>query len=41
VKEGGILLSVHCDSSDWTKKAKERVAIRMWTRAVLTVREPA
>ena len=23
VKEGGILLSVHCDSSDWTKKAKE------------------
>jgi Protein of unknown function (DUF3341) len=22
VKEGGILLSVHCDSSDWTKKAK-------------------
>src|ERR1700736_5390153 len=23
VKEGGILLSVHCDSSDWVKKAKE------------------
>jgi Protein of unknown function (DUF3341) len=23
VKEGGILLSVHCDSSDWTKKAKD------------------
>jgi hypothetical protein len=23
VKGGGILLSVHCDSSDWTKKAKE------------------
>ena len=23
MKEGGILLSVHCDSSDWTKKAKE------------------
>jgi hypothetical protein len=23
VKNGGILLSVHCDSSDWTKKAKE------------------
>jgi len=23
VKKGGILLSVHCDSSDWTKKAKE------------------
>lgn len=23
VKEGGILLSVHCDSSDWTKQAKE------------------
>ena len=22
VKEGGILLSVHCDDSDWTKKAK-------------------
>jgi len=23
VKEGGILLSVHCDDSNWTKKAKE------------------
>lgn len=23
IKAGGILLSVHCDSSDWTKKAKE------------------
>jgi len=23
VKEGGILLSVHSDSSDWTKKAKD------------------
>jgi hypothetical protein len=23
VKDGGILLSVHCDSSDWTKKAKQ------------------
>ena len=23
VKEGGILLSVHSDSSDWTKRAKE------------------
>jgi len=23
VKEGGILLSVHCDSSDWVKRAKE------------------
>ncbi|MBA3913342.1 MAG: general stress protein [Acidobacteriales bacterium] len=23
VKEGGILLSVHCDDSDWTKRAKE------------------
>ena len=22
VKEGGILLSIHCDNSDWTKKAK-------------------
>jgi len=22
VKQGGILLSVHCDSSEWTKKAK-------------------
>jgi hypothetical protein len=22
VKDGGILLSVHCDSSDWTKRAK-------------------
>jgi hypothetical protein len=23
VKEGGILLSVHCDSSDWVSKAKD------------------
>ena len=23
VKDGGILLSVHCDNSEWTKKAKE------------------
>src|SRR5262249_34554946 len=23
LKEGGILLSVHCDSSDWAKRAKE------------------
>jgi hypothetical protein len=23
VKDGGILLSVHSDSSDWTKKAKD------------------
>ncbi len=23
VKEGGILLSVHCDDSDWVKKAKD------------------
>jgi hypothetical protein len=23
VKEGGILLSVHSDNSDWTKRAKE------------------
>jgi hypothetical protein len=23
VKEGGILLSVHSDNSEWTKKAKE------------------
>ncbi|MBA3912986.1 MAG: DUF3341 domain-containing protein [Acidobacteriales bacterium] len=23
VKDGGILLSVHCDDSNWTKKAKE------------------
>lgn len=22
VKDGGVLLSVHCDDSDWTKKAK-------------------
>ena len=22
VKSGGILLSVHCDDSDWTKRAK-------------------
>jgi len=23
VKDGGILLSVHCDSSEWTKRAKQ------------------
>ncbi len=23
IKDGGILLSVHCDDSDWTKKAKQ------------------
>jgi hypothetical protein len=23
IKEGGILLSVHCDNSEWTSKAKE------------------
>jgi hypothetical protein len=23
IKEGGILLSVHCDNSDWTNKAKD------------------
>jgi len=23
IKEGGILLSVHCDNSDWVKKAKD------------------
>jgi len=23
IKDGGILLSVHCDSSDWVKKAKQ------------------
>ncbi len=23
IKKGGILLSVHCDNSDWTKRAKE------------------
>jgi hypothetical protein len=23
VKDGGILLSVHCDDSDWTRRAKE------------------
>jgi len=22
IKEGGILMSIHCDNSDWTKKAK-------------------
>ena len=22
IREGGILMSVHCDSSDWVKKAK-------------------
>jgi hypothetical protein len=23
VKDGGILVSVHCDNSDWTNKAKD------------------
>lgn len=23
VKDGGILISIHCDNSDWTKRAKE------------------
>jgi hypothetical protein len=23
IKDGGILLSVHCDNSEWTKKAKD------------------
>jgi hypothetical protein len=23
IREGGILLSVHCDSGDWVKRAKE------------------
>jgi hypothetical protein len=23
IKSGGILLSVHCDNSEWTKKAKQ------------------
>ena len=23
IKEGGILLSVHCDNSDWVKRAKD------------------
>ena len=23
VKEGGILLSVHCDNSDWVRRAKD------------------
>jgi hypothetical protein len=26
VKDGGILLSVHCDSSEWTKRAKDILA---------------
>jgi hypothetical protein len=27
IKEGGILLSVHCDSSDWKKKALETLKL--------------
>jgi hypothetical protein len=23
IKEGGILMSVHCDNSEWTLKAKD------------------
>jgi hypothetical protein len=26
LKKGGILLSVHCDDSDWTKRAKRILA---------------
>jgi hypothetical protein len=26
IREGGILLSVHCDSSDWVRRAKEMLA---------------
>src|ERR671926_1084324 len=26
VRDGGVLLSVHCDSSDWVKRAKEILA---------------
>jgi hypothetical protein len=26
IREGGVLLSVHCDSSDWVKRAKEVLA---------------
>jgi len=29
VNNGGILLSVHCDRSEWTKKAKE-ILERTW-----------
>jgi hypothetical protein len=33
VKNGGILLSVHSDSSDWTKKAKDKLAfLRLFRR---------
>lgn len=27
IKEGGVLLSVHCDDSDWIQKAKECLAL--------------
>ena len=27
IKSGGILLSAHCDDSDWTRKAKEILAV--------------
>jgi hypothetical protein len=26
IREGGVLLSVHCDNSDWVKRAKEMLA---------------
>jgi hypothetical protein len=26
IRSGGILLSIHCDSSEWAKKAKEVLA---------------
>jgi hypothetical protein len=30
IKEGGILVSVHCDNSDWVKRAKD---ILQWSGA--------
>ena len=35
VKEGGILLSVHSDNSEWTKKAKDILEKVARARAVL------
>jgi hypothetical protein len=40
IKEGGILLSVHCDNSDWTKKAKD-ILVRTGAQDVASAGEAA
>jgi hypothetical protein len=40
VKNGGILLSVHCDDSDWTRKSKQ-ILERMGAKDVSSTGEAA